>query len=308
MAGSIALLVPVFALICVVIVTVSVQPRRRRLVAIDERTYPQLADLRRTAQGARLVSILLGLGLAVFTASLGSLGRGLMLAPIVFAAVLVVGALVGDLLSRGAARSPGSPSAGLERRRVLDYLPRGLSLAVAVATTTLAGLLFAGWATASTDDAGRAGRMLARCTADGSTCAGAGPYPGSFYAIPLLVAVAAVLMLAAVALVVAVGRPRGADPEVVRVDDVIRRRVAESIVAALGVGVGVALCGVAQTMALPLLATSLDLLVPQLAGWACLAASLAGIALAVWSVSCLIVPGATPARVDPARPRQAEVA
>lgn len=308
MAGSIALLVRVFALICVVIVTVSVQPRRRRLVAIDERTYPQLADLRRTAQGARLVSILLGLGLAVFTASLGSLGRGLMLAPIVFAAVLVVGALVGDLLSRGAARSPGSPSAGLERRRVLDYLPRGLSLAVAVATTTLAGLLLAGWATASTDDAGRAGRMLARCTADGSTCAGAGPYPGSFYAIPLLVAVAAVLMLAAVALVVAVGRPRGADPEVVRVDDVIGRRVAESIVAALGVGVGVALCGVAQTMALPLLATSLDLLVPQLAGWACLAASLAGIALAVWSVSCLIVPGATPARVDPARPRQAEVA
>ena len=110
------------------------------------------------------------------------------------------------------------------------------------------------------------------------------------------------------ALVVTVGRPRNADPEIVRVDDVVRRRVAESIVAAVGVGVGSALAGIAQAMAYPLVSTSFGLAVPLVSGIVCLVLSLAGIALAVWSVSSLLVPGAARPRVDPSLPRQAQAA
>lgn len=311
MFGPFVLVTPLFAIVCVVVVTVVVHPRRRRLVAIDEVSYPQLADLRRTSQAARLIAIVVGLVLAYLCSVAGALGRGVMLAPLVLAAVLVIGVLLGDLVSRGAARSADASagvSAALEPRRVRDYAPRGLSRCVVAGTVTLAGLLAAGWATASSDDQGRAGRSLARCSADGASCAASGPYPGSFYAIPLLVALIVVLLLAAVALVVTVGRPRNADPEIVRVDDVVRRRVAESIVAAAGVGVGSALAGIAQAMAYPLVSTSFGLAVPLVSGIVCLVLSLAGIALAVWSVSSLLVPGAARPRVDPSLPRQAQAA
>ena len=96
--------------------------------------------------------------------------------------------------------------------------------------------------------------------------------------------------------------------EIVRVDDVVRRRVAESIVAAVGVGVGSALAGIAQAMAYPLVSTSFGLAVPLVSGIVCLVLSLAGIALAVWSVSSLLVPGAARPRVDPSLPRQAQAA
>ena len=49
MFGPFVLVTPLFAIVCVVVVTVVVHPRRRRLVAIDEVSYPQLADLRRTS-------------------------------------------------------------------------------------------------------------------------------------------------------------------------------------------------------------------------------------------------------------------
>lgn len=323
MVGPFALAVPLVAIVGIAVLLLVVQPRRMRLVAIDEHTYPELADLRRTAQGARLIAIVLGFGVAAGLAAVSS-GRGLAVAPFAFAGVLVVGLLIGDLVSsvRTRIQSQGghARSAALESRRVTDYLPRTLSLGVGATTVALLALLAIGWLTASSGEVyalsadgtvgegAAGGNALVRCSPDLSGCAAHSPYPGSFYGLPLLLALGAVGAAAAVALVVAVRRPRSADPEVVRVDDIVRRRVAESIVAAVGVGVGGTLCGVGLTMAPAILGNPYASGWLTVTGWVCIVAFAAGIAVAVWSAGCLLVPGAAPRRVDANRPRGAEVA
>lgn len=327
MVGPLALVAPFVAIVSLAVLMLIVQPRRMRLVAIDEHTYPELADLRRTAQGFRLVAIVLGLGVAAGLAFLSS-GRGLAVAPLAFAGVFVVGVLVGDLVSSARTRlqtlGDRARSAALESRRVADYLPRGLSLGVAATTAALLALLAIGWLTASSGEVsaldadgslgiqgaapGGLSHVLVQCAADLSGCSARSPYPGSFYGLPLLLALGAVGAAAAVALVVAVRRPRSADPEVVRVDDIVRRRVTESIVAAVGVGVGGTLAGVALMMAPAILDNPYAAGWLTVTGWVCLLALAAGIAVAVWSAGCLLVPGAAARRVDVHRPRRAEVA
>lgn len=324
MAGPIALAAPLVAIVALAVLMLVVQPRRMRLVAIDERTYPELADLRRTAQGARLVATVFGLVVAYWLTLIAP-GRGLALAPFAFAGVLVVGLLVGDLVTSARTRlqTSGSQarSAALESRRVTDYLPHRLSVVVAATTGALLALLAIGWLTSSPREvyalkadgtlsasADGPSYSLVQCSADLSECSAHSPYPGSFYGLPLLLALAAVLAAAAVAVVVAVRRPRSADPEVVRVDDIVRRRVTESIVAAVGVGVGATLCGVALTMASAILGNPFAATWLTVTGWACVVAAAAGIVVAVWSAGCLLVPGAAPRRVDRHRPRGAAVA
>lgn len=324
MAGPITLAALLVAVVALAVLMLVVQPRRMRLVAIDERTYPELADLRRTAQGTRLIAIALGLVVAYWVTSIAP-GRGLAVAPFAFAGVLVVGLLVGDLISsvrtRVQARGGEARSAALESRRVSDYLPRSLSIGVGAITVVLLALLAIGWLTSSPGEvyaleadgtlsasADGPSYSLVQCSPDLSGCSAQSPYPGSFYGLPLLLALAAVLAAAAVALVVAVRRPRSADAEVVRVDDIVRRRVTESIVAAVGVGVGATLCGVALTMASAILGNPFAAAWLTVTGWVCVVAAAAGIVMAVWSAGCLLVPGAAPRRVDRHRPRGAAVA
>jgi hypothetical protein len=111
-----------------------------------------------------------------------------------------------------------------------------IGLGALLVTTTLMG---------SADDQGRAGRFLSRqCTPQ--IWARNGPWPGSFYSVPLGIAVVVGLVVAAVALRTVVLRPRsGSDPDLVVADDFLRRRSAEAIVAATGVMVAASLSGVA---------------------------------------------------------------
>jgi hypothetical protein len=127
-------------------------------------------------------------------------------------------------------------------RRVRDYLPRRLAGTVLTAVVLLAGLLVTTTAMGSTDDLGRAGRSLsAQCGALVSSTVG--PWPGSFYSLPLAAVVALGLLVAAVALRSVVRRPRqGGD---LSADDVLRRRAAETVTAAAGLLVVVPFAGVA---------------------------------------------------------------
>ncbi len=153
------------------------------------------------------------------------------------------------------------------------------------------------WATAvaSPDDLGRAGRSLA--TTCGPGCTGSrGPWPGSFYTVPLAVGLLLVLVLAVVAARAVVRRPRnGADPDVVRLDDVARRRALETVVAAVGVAVGATLAGSGAVAALALLGSG-----ALAAGGAALLAVLLGLAVTVWSTAVLVLPGAGRLRVPSA--------
>jgi hypothetical protein len=200
-------------------------------------------SLRRTAASVarwRLVGVAAGVAAAAVAVSTGALGRGLLLAGPVFALCVLAGVVTGELV----AERPGGAirSAALETRRVRDYLPRALTACVGTATVLLAVVLAVTVAMGSPDDLGRAGRSLVRrCSA--VMTEGAGPWPGSYYAIPVAALVACGLAGAAVALVRVVRRPRAAEDPAA--DDALRRRSAEAVTAAAGLLAGVPLAGVA---------------------------------------------------------------
>ena len=205
----------------------------------------RLRAVARTTARWRWAGVGAGAVAVVVAAQVGSLGRGVMLAGPVFASCVLLGVLVGEL--RVSPVRDAVRSASLETRRVRDYVPPLLTPAVAVSVLVGAVLLVATTLAGSADDLGRAGRQLAyRCS---DTMSGAaGPWPGSFYSVPLAAVVLGGLAAAALALRAVVLRPRqGEDREV---DEALRRHAARAVVAATGLLVAVPLAGVSFVTAL----------------------------------------------------------
>jgi hypothetical protein len=171
----------------------------------------------------------------------------MMLAPTVFGLVVLAGVVAGEVASIPAQK--GVRTAPLETRTIGRYLPHPLGGLVAASSLGLGVMLVTTTLMGSADDLGRPGRSLfARCTAQ--TSVSAGPWPGLFYSVPLGVAVIIGLVGASIALRTVVLRPRsGSDPELVAVDDLLRRRSAEAVVAATGVMVAVSLVGISLASA-----------------------------------------------------------
>jgi hypothetical protein len=282
-----------------VLVSATVASRRRA------REFPAVATERlrlaaRTTRRWRGAGLAAGIIVAVASAQFGALGRGLLLAAPLCALCVLAGVVLGEL--RVSAPEGPVRTAELQIRRVRTYLPRRLTTAVGVATALLVVVLALTTTTGSPDDLGRAGRSFARrCSAVLS--GGTGPWPGSFYALPLAVVVVAGLLLAAFALHRVVQRPRqGEDPAV---DDGLRRQAAEAVTAACGLLVAVPLAGVSLVTAGALsnhvcpptgssvIVVALHLLVPVLA------------LLAAWCIGILVAPAGIgrPAATPEAVPR-----
>jgi hypothetical protein len=88
---------------------------------------------------------------------------------------------------------------------------------------------------------GRAGRdLVRRCSA--VLTAGSGPWPGSYYALPLAVVVLCGLVAAGAVLTRVVRRPRRSED--LAVDEALRRSAAASVTAAVGLLITVPLAGV----------------------------------------------------------------
>lgn len=215
------------------------------------------------------------------TARWDSLGRGLAVSVPVSCVVLLVAVVAGEI----GVRPPRTPArtASLRVRRRVDYLPRRLAVAVATAAGVLLVLLVATTAAGSPDDLGRAGRSLQ------SSCGSVGPWPGSFYATPLALAVTAGLALTAGAVHQLTRRPRlgtmaGSDAA----DDALRRLAGRRVVAACGVLVAVPLMGVALTAGADLLRVSCQPPSWQVFGWALLAVLLPAAGLLGWSAGSLL--------------------
>jgi hypothetical protein len=253
---------------------------------------------RRTA-GWRWAGVIGGLVAGGAAAGSGALGRGLLLAAPVFGLCVLAGVVVGET----SVQSPGGRTriAALEVRRVRDYLPRGLAGAVIAAAAVLLALLTVTTATGAPDDLGRPGRtLLLQCSAAWQQ--GAGPWPGSFYSVPLAAMVVAGLIAAGAALRVVVRRPRaGADPATVAADDALRHRAAQTITGACGILVALPLAGACLFTAGALLSVSCRPAWWTSAGWALLALLPALAALMGWCAVLLLtparaVPGTLPAR------------
>jgi hypothetical protein len=279
----VGVVVPLAFLIGVLVAATVASRRWARALPVVATERLRLAA--RTARRWRGAGLAAGIVVAIASVQLGALGRGLLLAVPLCALCVLAGVVFGELRIS----APAGPvrTADLQVRRVRSYLPRRLGTAVGIATALLAVVLTLTTAAGSPDDLGRAGRSFARrCSAvlSGAT----GPWPGSFYALPLGIVVVAGLALAAVALHRVVRRPRqGEDPAV---DDGLRRQAAEAVTAACGLLVAVPLAGVSLVSAGALhnhvcppagssvLVVALRLLVPALA------------VLAAWCVGILLAP------------------
>ncbi|MCA5892168.1 hypothetical protein LEP48_02240 [Isoptericola sp. NEAU-Y5] len=218
------------------------------LAALGRRDDVQPAREGHLVRATRLVGVLGGGVLAAYVADtdiLGGYGIDMMAAPAVFGLVVLVCVTLGETVVRPR-RPTGPRSASLRHRRVVDYLPRRTTWAVAVVLAALAATLAFTTATAGYDDFVGGMRQL-ECSGPGVGAA-RGPYPGSFYSIPLAVILAVVLLVAAVAARRVVRRPRGL-ATTGHNDDQLRKRSLAAIVAATGVTVCFSHVGIAVTAA-----------------------------------------------------------
>lgn len=189
--------------------------------------------------GVRLLGMLAGAVLGVLTFQLGLDGRGPMLALAVFGLCVLAATAVGETAVKPL-RPPGVRSASLSARRVRDYLPWTTPLVAFLVLVTVAVLTLT-TVVASDDDLGRS-RAIA-CATSGAGAVHT-PFPGSFYSVPLAVALVVVLGTAVLACRSVVDRPRGmaADAEE---DDRRRRNSLDMVMAATGTAVAAPLFGVA---------------------------------------------------------------
>ena len=216
------------------------------------------------------------------------LGRGTMLVPAVLGVFVVAGVGLGETVVRP--RRPAGPrTASLAPRRVSEYLPRALARAVGGITALHLSTLALTTATASADDMGRAGRQVA--AGCGNTASAAGPYPGSFYSVPLFLLLLVIALVTAAALTAVIRRPRGFAPDDVG-DDVLRRRSTTRVVAAAGAAVAASHVGIAffAGTALHRMACRGAWMDP--AGWMLLASVPVALLLLGWFLGRIVTPGA----------------
>ncbi|MEV7629068.1 hypothetical protein [Actinoplanes sp. NPDC089786] len=240
------------------------------------------------AERWRLAGMLAGLIGAVVVLAESMSIRGVLVAAPVFGVGVLVGTLAGEL---GMPAPTGQVrSAELRVRRTADYVPRGLGTLVCASAVVLAALV------AVTTTARMPGLLSGpsedpRCYVQESDY-GVGLWPGVQNTVPALSVVLVGLVLAALTLRRVVRRPRSAD--VVRFDDVSRRRSAEVVTAAAGVLVLASCLSIAGTAGLTLRSLAA---VCTASSWASNGTLLSIVALAAflataWCGAALILPSA----------------
>lgn len=232
-------------------------------------------------------AVIAGVVVAWWLSALLDLGRGVMLAPAVLGLFVVAGVGLGEAVVRPR-RASGLRTASLAPRRVADYLPQALTTAVGGVTALHLATLGLTTATGTADDMGRAGRQVVATCGDMSS--GAGPYPGSFYSVPLIMLLLAIALATTAALMAVVRRPRGLAPDDVG-DDVLRQRSATRVVAAGGAAVAASHVGIAFFAGTALLRLDCDSAWMDPAGWVLLASVAAAVLVLGWFLGRIVSPG-----------------
>ncbi|MGG5260997.1 hypothetical protein [Phycicoccus avicenniae] len=212
---------------------------RRRTVTVGVNEHPDVVRIAARTRGLRVAGLLLGLVVGALLLLLGqrvdALGRLTALAPTAVGAGVLLGAVLGELTARPAVGI--RRAAVVETRTVRGLLPRARTVLLLVCAALLAAALAIGAAWGAPDDQQRPGRAFTeRCeqVIDGglvSTLHSQGPWPGSFYAVPLAIALGVLALLTLAALRAVVRRPRPT-PESLGLDTMLRRWSAGNILTA----------------------------------------------------------------------------
>jgi hypothetical protein len=203
----------------------------------------QLQRVARRSTTSRTLGLLGGavIALSVFSTR-EDLGLEITFAAPAFAGCALIGVLAGELLNVPPATR--ARTAVLEVRTAWDYLPRVLTRWVLGLTALLAGVLTSTSLAADPDILGRRGRTITMTCGNIMTI-GAGPWPGSYYSLPIAATVLAGAILAGVVLRTVSRRPRPVAEDSARaVDDGLRRSAARATTAAFGLVVSTPLAAV----------------------------------------------------------------
>lgn len=283
MSAPIALLGAFVPGLVVLVLMVRLQRTRGRAFVRDLAAFPRLQQLRRVGAISRGAGAVAALVVGGVLASVDATARLAAVAPAAMGAVMICAILLGQHLTRDAAFHAGSAS--LERRNLRTYVPTVLAWTVGVVLVLLASILAWSTAVAGTSDLGRASVYPYECLVDtdnGPTWAFGwnGPFPGGYYSLPIAAALSVLCVIAVVALILVARRPRnGADAELVRLDDALRRQTSEGILASVGLAVSLTLLGVGLVATVAQLGTGCEAsvwslvtigltTVGALAGWA----------------------------------------
>ena len=202
----------------------------------------QLVLVARRSTVSRAAGLLGGAAVALsLVGRRGDLGLGITFAAPGFAVCALTGVLVGECLGNPSATR--TRTALLEVRTASDYLPRAMTYWVLGLTAMLAVVLTTTSLVADPDDMGRAGRAFTVACGPRATV-GVGPWPGTYYSLPIAVTVLVGGILAAAVLLTVLRRPRPAVDDTARaIDDGLRRSSARAVTAACGLVVSAPLAG-----------------------------------------------------------------
>ncbi|MFJ3673333.1 hypothetical protein ACIPSE_43455 [Streptomyces sp. NPDC090106] len=229
---------------------------------------------------ARWTGLLVGLLAARMVSSNDGLGVGMLYAIPVFGLCAVAGVLVGDALTappRGTVRT-----AGLTPRRMRDYVPPRMTALLLAEAAALVVVLTVAAAVASPDDMGRAGRSLT-ITCPGDRTTSSSPWPGLFYSLPILAALAVSTAACAWSLARIARRPG---------NEQTRHNRSLATVAAWGLLVSTPLLGATSTASGALMDTDCDGMVGRLATWVLWPTALVALITVPWCLFTLLAPKA----------------
>ena len=199
---------------------------RTRLTRIDAAPYPQLVRLGRLTLFSRYAGAAVALVWIVAVTFLAP--TWLVVAPAIAGTLVIASSTIGEVILFNAARNPGM--AALQHRSVRDWLPRGLLVAAAIGLAVFGALIAAGWRLA--DPAGRAYTVSAWSGGELICQSESGPFFGSHYSAPAMIATAVCLIAAGVGAWIVASRPQnGADPVLAEWDGALRRSSMRAIVA-----------------------------------------------------------------------------
>ncbi len=260
---------------------VALSVRRSAADAVAKATV----TVRRQQLRWRRGGLVAGVVAAIACANAGGLGVGILLAAPLFGLFVIAGVLAGELSVKVPAI--GTMSASVTRRTASLYLPRTLTRSVVVSTAVLGVTLIGTSLVGSPDDLGRAGRSL-ELTCDSTTSSATGPWPGTYYTVPLLLLLVIGLMFSVAAIKKVVQRARlGSSSDAAAADDHLRRVAAGTVVGAAGVLVSITLLGTSLTAGGALMHNSCSAGGWQVAGWALLASAPVWLAMLAASFAAL---------------------